>query len=647
MKSTELFCKALLEELNNDESKKIILMSGASSSGNSHTALELKKFFIQQGKNPAIISADNYYKGMARIIVEKAIAKDGFNEFADKCDEIVKLVRSVIEESDFNDKFSEANCRQLLSVLSPIFEDRTAEFVNAIRIQKNNINFDEPFAVDFNSLVRDINILSEGGKINLPNYSFQTSETTFDGAVIDANQTDVFLIEGIYALRDEVLDSIDYDSAIKCGINCDTKTLMSRRFSRDIGGGRSTFSPGQTIMTFITKVMPAYYRYTKPTLMYADYVLDTSLTSQEISAKVHNTQAKFAVSDMDEYVKKYGAKLLSSKEEVDYFLADENAHSDITLRLRVKDNLASNLSFKVGKGILNRSLDDYDLVSALTRDERDVKNFVTALKNSGFKISDMLRKQRMQYSLNGVVFRVDRIEGLGDFFEIDYNQFEGLSKSEINEKMNQLKVLFRLGEPITTSYINLQKDKVAGRIPVESERKYKLELGQEELKTLTNKKPKKNIRQFYLELYDKEVQSLLIDSFGRNIQFKDFGEARIRFVGRDRAYLTMKSRGKAHRLELEKEIPVFNAEEYIQYSWGDISKTRYVIHRDEERDLTFELDVYKNKPLVLLEVEYDPDRENVESVGQCVAEFLSKYNIKYQDVTSDRNYKNKNLAQEI
>jgi len=44
---------------------------------------------------------------------------------------------------------------------------------------------------------------------------------------------------------------------------------------------------------------------------------------------------------------------------------------------------------------------------------------------------------------------------------------------------------------------------------------------------------------------------------------------------------------------------------------------------------------------------YEELKENADTIRQFVEEYLSSFDIEFKDVTSDRNYKNKNLATPI
>ena len=116
MKSPVLFYQSVYDDYKNNPNKNLILMAGPSSSGKGFESKNLANYFRDKGENVIVVEADNYYKGIARIIVEKAIKQDGFSKFQNQLDEIALLVRNVIEFSDFSDKFSEENYNKLISL---------------------------------------------------------------------------------------------------------------------------------------------------------------------------------------------------------------------------------------------------------------------------------------------------------------------------------------------------------------------------------------------------------------------------------------------------------------------------------------------------------------------------------------------------
>ena len=100
----QIWCNDVYNALNKD--KKIVLVAGASSSGKSFSSEVLCKYFKQKGLRAIVYSADNYYKGIARTIVEKALQKSNNIIFLKNKNLIISTVRSVIEFSPFTETHS-------------------------------------------------------------------------------------------------------------------------------------------------------------------------------------------------------------------------------------------------------------------------------------------------------------------------------------------------------------------------------------------------------------------------------------------------------------------------------------------------------------------------------------------------------------
>jgi adenylate cyclase len=112
-------------------------------------------------------------------------------------------------------------------------------------------------------------------------------------------------------------------------------------------------------------------------------------------------------------------------------------------------------------------------------------------------------------------------------------------------------------------------------------------------------------------------------------------EVRIRLIGDDRAYITVKSDGGIAREEYEYAIPVAEARSMLELTpWFPILKTRYSLELDGH---TWEVDRYdgENAGLWSAEVELESEDEPLEL--PC---WLG------QEVTDERRFKNKNLAQQ-
>ena len=75
MEQYKLWCEKIEQQIKQNN-KKIVLVAGASSSGKSYSSQVLCDYLCQNGIKARVYSADNYYKGVSRIITEKALQKN-------------------------------------------------------------------------------------------------------------------------------------------------------------------------------------------------------------------------------------------------------------------------------------------------------------------------------------------------------------------------------------------------------------------------------------------------------------------------------------------------------------------------------------------------------------------------------------------
>ena len=94
-------------------------------------------------------------------------------------------------------------------------------------------------------------------------------------------------------LRDELETKLDNQKVVKTYVDCDSKTLLSRKLNRDIVHKRSAFTEEQVIMTFLTQVMPSYYSYIFPTKQKAQIVLNSTLQKENLMTKTYQNKSSF------------------------------------------------------------------------------------------------------------------------------------------------------------------------------------------------------------------------------------------------------------------------------------------------------------------------------------------------------------------
>lgn len=612
-KSEEFFNKVLSEIKNNN--KTVILIAGASASGKSFIASNLKKYLNNNGINSFSFSADNYYKGISTILVEKAFIQNAkILPLINKKQEIINTLKSVIEKSPFPEKFNKEN----LNLLTKNFDkygSLSHELGNELKLQFEKINFDEPFALNLQKLNRDINKLIKGKDIILPEYSFSSGEPRINNKNI-INGGAVYIIEGLYCLRPEVLNGLNENKILTCFIECDLKTLLSRRFNRDIKQGRTTFSAEQTISSTLTKTMPSYIVNILPYKHNAKIKLNTSLTTSEILTKEKINQIKYSLNQTQLIaLKKLNPEVLKSKIQDDYFFADNNNDNsnNFILRVRFEDDLPSKISFKIN---LNNSclIEEYDISKLNLNKTELINNF----KNSGLYVQKNIIKQRTFFRYKNEEFKLDKFLNLNNYYlEMDNSN------------------CYNLINKIKGQYINILNNLNAPKINNKHLHKEK------EFKFIIDKIPKNTqkmikIHQFYFNFINKK--EFLINKF--NFNLSSVSSARVRIAKENnitKYILTLKSSGNFEREEQEIEISKQDAILLLKNNIiSQIKKTRYIL---KYKKLTLEFDEYENGlKIVEIEVKNNKNYENIIKI-------LNILNLKFKDVTNNENYKNENLAQ--
>ncbi|MBQ7798482.1 MAG: CYTH domain-containing protein [Clostridia bacterium] len=436
--------------------KRLIFIAGGSSSGKSHNAEQLEKYLGAKNLKVLRFSTDNYYKGLSRVIVGKTVARDKFKQYQPYEIEISKIVKSITEHYAFKDKFKQENFYQIMNRLSGIVSHNDMfDFVSTLKYEQENMNFDDPFDIDFDWIVDTITKLKNKQIGTLSDYSFNTSEIVESGIKqMNGARYDVIIVEGLYILRPEVLDYFGSDEYVSSSIASSGKTRLIRRLHRDIFTDRCSLTPEETILTVLKNVMPGFISEIEPTFKQSKYELTNNLSTYEKDKKQMSCQTKYAVTKqhkdvMAQFLSSDSVTLVDTEEIRDLYLQD-NINDELVLRLRICNDKLHLLSFKTMGDTQDRRVEHFPLHSYLS-DVNAVDEFVNMLKSSGFEISNEIIKTRETYSTTGFEdvceFRVDFIKNLGVFVEID-----NLSARQTEDFANALKLKLLPNKSYETLY---------------------------------------------------------------------------------------------------------------------------------------------------------------------------------------------------
>jgi len=131
---------------------------------------------------------------------------------------------------------------------------------------KNEYNFDNPDAFDFELLFSTLQRLKEMKKVEVPIYNFMTHRR--ESKTVSMYGANVIIFEGILAFHMENIRNI---LDMKVFVETDSDVRLARRLKRDISNrGRDIHG---VMQQYENHVKPAYDRYIAPTMSYADIIV--------------------------------------------------------------------------------------------------------------------------------------------------------------------------------------------------------------------------------------------------------------------------------------------------------------------------------------------------------------------------------------
>lgn len=132
--------------------------------------------------------------------------------------------------------------------------------------ERSKINFDEPAAIEWPLLVKQLQELKDGKAIEMPTYSYLTC--TRQQKTVRVEPRDVVIVEGILVLTDPVLRGM---MDVKCFVDADPDDRLIRVIARDcIERGRT---PKMVIDRYQEVLKPMHCQYIEPSKRFADLII--------------------------------------------------------------------------------------------------------------------------------------------------------------------------------------------------------------------------------------------------------------------------------------------------------------------------------------------------------------------------------------
>ena len=133
--------------------------------------------------------------------------------------------------------------------------------------ERANLNYDAPYALEFDLMVRHLEALKNGQAVQGPVYDF-TRHTRSD-AVTEIEPRPIILIDGILIFHDPALRAC---MDLKIYVETDADERILRRARRDMRErGRDLDS---VIQQYLATVKPMHNAYVEPTKVFADIILN-------------------------------------------------------------------------------------------------------------------------------------------------------------------------------------------------------------------------------------------------------------------------------------------------------------------------------------------------------------------------------------
>jgi uridine kinase len=132
--------------------------------------------------------------------------------------------------------------------------------------ERQKVNFDHPDSVEFELLIKHLEQLRRGKKIDMPIYSYLTCLRSKETITIKPAR--VVLVEGILILTDQGLRNM---MDIKVFVDADADDRLGRVIQRDI------IERGRSVMTVLERyhdtVKPSHLQFIEPSKRYADIII--------------------------------------------------------------------------------------------------------------------------------------------------------------------------------------------------------------------------------------------------------------------------------------------------------------------------------------------------------------------------------------
>lgn len=421
----------LVEESLETRPKALVVLAGASSSGKSFCAKQLKDFLSHHHHKALVLSLDQYDFGLSGIIPNK-VQENEFKGSLENLPEIESRIRKVIYNVPFDKKYDESVLPKIEEAVKDLVpEDKMAYFLSSLHEEWLHLNFDEPSVYNLKEAAEDLKVLYQSGKIVEKVYSKVVSERVDSTNILNGRKADTLIVEGIYGLSPDFLDHVAELHPITNFIDGNPKSLFLRRILRD---AKAT-SAGTvfTMSIYFKYIIKSYKETILPGKQRADVLFDNEMSFGEMrSGDLYTTKEEKKTEDkaiIDRILK--SSKILSKTYQKDilFRVPGEEEKSENILRLRCispdEGKTYTPISL-VHKGPMKERKDNKIIrpinvlihegqFNQVFKDEEDCLN---AFRSAGFLISKPRYKIKYKLLYKNVPYTLRLIDNVG-YIEYD------------------------------------------------------------------------------------------------------------------------------------------------------------------------------------------------------------------------------------
>lgn len=186
-------------------------------------------------------------------------------------------------------------------------------------IEKNNLNYDQPEALDLDLFFEHLEVLKSGKSVKIPEYDFKNSKSIYDK--IEIKPSKIIIVEWLFSLNKKISPIWDYKIFVELWVH----SQILRRLFRDVD--RTWDKPRNILKYFLDVVWWMHKKYIEPTKTEADIILvnDYAPNLESKNAKIKEERVKYKISipnikeKLWEIIYKLGWTYIWKMDQIDYF----------------------------------------------------------------------------------------------------------------------------------------------------------------------------------------------------------------------------------------------------------------------------------------------------------------------------------------